>query len=134
MGMGAGLRRILRRPRGLIALAFVCTSVGIGATGAHADTPSSARYIVTFGSGVSEAQQAADIGAAGASDLSSIAPLNMHSVDASDMAAAALSSNADVSRVEADQVRDAQAVPSDPEYPNQWALSRIGWDQVFGTA
>src|ERR687887_343940 len=56
----------------------------------------------------------------------------MHAVDASDAAVAALEADASVSRVEADQVRDVQATPSDPEYPNQWSLSRIGWDQVFG--
>ncbi|HEX3315708.1 MAG TPA: S8 family serine peptidase, partial [Gemmataceae bacterium] len=53
-------------------------------------------------------------------------------MDASDAAATALKANAAVSRVEADQVRDVQATPSDPEYSNQWALTRIGWDQAYG--
>src|SRR5207249_3748879 len=28
--------------------------------------------------------------------------------------------------------RQSQAFPTDPLYPNQWALAKIGWDQVFG--
>src|SRR5439155_15797565 len=124
----------MERPRGVIALAAVLVAVGIGATGALAESaPTSARYLVTFASGVPQAQQAADIAAAGATDVSSISQLNIHTVDATDMAVAALSADPDVAHVEADQSRAAQATPSDPEYPNQWALSRIGWDQVFGS-
>jgi Subtilase family len=100
------------------------------ASGTNADV--AGRYIVTFASGVTEAEQAAAIADAGATDVSEIAPLRMHAIDASDTAAAALQANAAVIRVEADQVRDVQATPSDPEYPNQWSLPRIGWDQVYG--
>ena len=32
-----------------------------------------------------------------------------------------------------DRVREAEAAPSDPSYPDQWSLPKIGWDSVFGT-
>ena len=112
------------------------TSADSGASSTTASSDSSAdvagRYIVTFAAGVTKAQQVAAITDAGATDISAIAPLRMHAVDASDAAAAALQADAAVDRVEADQVRDVQATPSDPEYSNQWSLSRIGWDQVYG--
>ena len=113
------------------------TSADSGASSTTASLDSSGdvpgRYIVTFEAGVTKAQQAAAIADAGATDISAIAPLRMHAVDASDAAVAALEADAAVSRVEADQVRDVQASPNDPEYANQWSLPRIGWDQVYGT-
>src|SRR5207253_3464482 len=30
------------------------------------------------------------------------------------------------------QTRQSPAFPTDPLYPNQWALAKLGWDQVFG--
>src|SRR5207244_6869713 len=38
-----------------------------------------------------------------------------------------------VKSVELDFVRRAAATPSDPLYPTQWNLPRIGWDQVYGS-
>jgi hypothetical protein len=112
------------------------TSTDSGASSTSATSGASAdvagRYIVTFAARVSEAEQAAAIADSGATDISEIAPLRMHAIDASDVAADALRANAAVSRVEADQVRDVQATPSDPEYSNQWSLRRIGWDQAHG--
>ncbi|MCJ7795778.1 MAG: S8 family serine peptidase, partial [Thermoleophilia bacterium] len=46
---------------------------------------------------------------------------------------AALRADPSVLRVEADRTRSAEAAPSDPSYDTQWALPKIGWDQVFGT-
>src|SRR5207302_3998643 len=46
---------------------------------------------------------------------------------------ATLRANPAVQGVEADQVRAVQAAPSDPGYSSQWSLSRIGWDQAFGS-
>ncbi len=135
------LRTLLSRPRRAVALAVVLGVVGIGTTGALAEPLSpDSRYIVTFAPGVSGEEQAADVAAAGASDVSVIPALRMRAVDASDSAIAALTSSPDVVRVEADHVRDVQAEPTDPEYGNQWSLPRIGWDQAhdsifpFGSA
>jgi hypothetical protein len=125
------LRTLLSRPRRAVALAVVFGVVGIGTTGALAEPLSpESRYIVTFAPGVSGEDQAADVAAAGASDVSVIPALRMRAVDASESAIATLTSSPDVARVEADHVRDVQAEPTDPEYGNQWSLPRIGWDQV----
>ncbi|HEX2438147.1 MAG TPA: S8 family serine peptidase, partial [Methylomirabilota bacterium] len=37
-----------------------------------------------------------------------------------------------VQSAEANKLRLSESIPSDPFYMNQWALPRIGWDQVFG--
>src|SRR5438034_6772601 len=114
------MRRLVAHARLAAALAVVLGLAGIGAAGAHADGASGdARYIVTFASGTSSADQAADIAAAGATDVSAIPALRMHVVDASDAAVAALTASSDVTGVDSDQLRDVQATPSDPEYPNQ---------------
>src|SRR6266568_2154634 len=38
-----------------------------------------------------------------------------------------------VKSVELDLVRKAAATPSDPLYPTQWNLPKVGWDQVYGS-
>ena len=43
-----------------------------------------------------------------------------------------LEANGTVSSVDLDRVREAEATPSDPSYPDQWSLPKIGWDSVFG--
>jgi hypothetical protein len=110
---------------------------GLAAPAAQADTTADSRYIVKFAPGISEADQASAIADAGASDISEIAPLRLHSISvpvATEQAAVdSLKANANVADVEADRTRDVSAVPSDPDYGSQWSLSRIGWDQVFGS-
>ena len=129
-----------RKAKSLVAaliasLAFVLLFVG--AKGASADPgtppPSTARYLVTFAPGVSAPDQLAAIAAAGASDGTAISELRMHAVDATDAAVTALETDPNVAAVEPDTTRSAQAAPSDPEYPQQWSLARIGWDQVYGS-
>nr|MBA2720158.1 tandem-95 repeat protein [Chloroflexota bacterium] len=92
-----------------------------------------APYIVTFVSGTSAADQSAAIAAAGATDLDSIAVLRMHAVQASDAAVATLRADASVASVELDRSRAAEATPDDPSFADQWALAKIGWDQVYGS-
>ena len=58
----------------------------------------------------------------------------MHAVSASADAVSALRADARVSSVELDRSRAAEAAPNDTAYSNQWALPKIGWDQVFGTS
>src|ERR1043166_7484452 len=74
-GSDGGERRQMSRlstySRRVAALATILGVVGIAATAAMAETASTdSRYIVTFVSGTSDAQQAADIEAAGATDIS----------------------------------------------------------------
>src|SRR5207248_2081648 len=58
-----------------------------------APAPVPGRYLVTFSSGVSDAEQEAAISAVGASDVSTIPALRMHVVDASEAAVTALNAN-----------------------------------------
>ncbi len=46
---------------------------------------------------------------------------------------AALRADGNVTRVEADRVRSAEAAPDDPRYDDQWSLRTIGWDQLYGS-
>ena len=80
------------------------------------------------------AEQLAAIEAADATSNDSIAALRMHAVSASDAAVVALRDDARVSSLELDRSRAAEADPNDSLYPDQWALPKIGWDQVFGTS
>ena len=104
-------------------------------TPAPTSTPAPVRpYVVTFGAGVAGAEQSAAIADAGATDDDSIAVLRMHAVRASDAAASALRADTRVASVELDRTRAAEGAPDDTRYTDQWALPRIGWDSVYGTA
>src|SRR4051812_40796423 len=118
-------------------LALVAAVMAIGslllAGGARAADPSDASYLVTFVSGTSAAEQESAISTAGASDVSSVDALHLHSVTASSAAADALRADSSVASVESDKTRNVSATVSDPGYTSQWSLSRIGWDQLFGS-
>ena len=90
-------------------------------------------YIVTFAAGTSASEQAASIAAAGARTDDTIAVLRMQAVTASDAAVVALSSDPNVSSIELDRSRAAEATPNDTSYADQWALAKIGWDLVYDT-
>src|SRR5947209_5177809 len=72
----------------------------------------------------------------GGVERSVIPALRLHVIDVppSDLAAVRANYLADprVVSVEENRTRVWEAVPADPLYPNQWALPRIAWDQVFG--
>src|SRR3954447_22096301 len=67
--------------------AVIAAVVAIGALmfagGARAADPSDASYLVTFSSGTSSAEQQAAISAAGATDVSAVSALRLHSITAS---------------------------------------------------
>src|SRR4051794_12809644 len=94
-------------------------------------------YIVTFKSGVSVAQQQDDIAAANGTAADAISVLHMYSLsfptgeDSAD--AQTLAANPDVASVTPDLSRETATAPNDAQYPNQWSLPQIGWDNVFGT-
>ncbi|HET9346063.1 MAG TPA: S8 family serine peptidase, partial [Candidatus Limnocylindrales bacterium] len=90
--------------------------------------------IVTFAAGVSAADQAAAIDAAGATSTDTIAALRMHAIDASATARDALVTDPRIARVEPDRSRATEADPDDAGYASQWSLPRIGWDQVHGSS
>jgi subtilisin family serine protease len=99
------------------------------ATSAQAPT---GRYLVKFVAGTSDADQAAVLAAAGATEDSQVAALRLHTVTLPDGSVDQLVADPSVARVEAEETRAATAVPNDPDYGSQWALPKIGWDQAFG--
>ena len=88
-------------------------------------------------SGLSSSEQDAVIARDGGTETKSIAPLRLHVVDVptsdADATFANYQNDPQVTRVELDKTREAGAIPSDPGYASQWALQRIGWDNVFGS-
>ncbi len=94
-------------------------------------------YIVTFASGTPDARQAEILEAVGVTDESAIPQLRMHGVLLHEglvaEEAAALRAFAEVSRVDQDRTRSAEAIPSDSDFGSQWALPQVGWTDLFGT-
>ena len=92
-------------------------------------------FIVTFRTGTSWDAQSQAVAAVGGVVQSTIPELRMASVVLPDLpAAATLQSDPLVSRVETDRTRAAEGAPSDPLAADQWALVRIGWNEVFGAS
>src|SRR5215212_11948317 len=102
-------------------------------SGSSSATAARDAYIVTFVSGVSDADARELLAASDANVASHIAPLRMYSVTLPPGQQDILASDSRVARVEADGSRAAAGAPNDPQYADQWALPRIGWDQVYGT-
>ncbi len=95
----------------------------------------SSGYIVTFAPGTSTSTQASTLAAVGADVTDSIAALGMAFINVPNGSSIVTDLRADgnVSRVEADRVRVAEADPSDSGYADQWSLAKIGWNNVFGS-
>jgi hypothetical protein len=103
---------------------------------AHAQTTAAPTLLVKLVNGLSVDQQAAVIARIGGTEVSSIPALRLHvvAVPAAILEAvfAAYQADPQVQHVEVNKTRTSEAVPADPLYTNQWALPKIGWDQVFG--
>src|SRR5690349_3904269 len=101
-----------------------------------AQTTSASSLIVKVVAGLTTDQQSALVGRNGGTITSSIPPLRLLVVSVSDAEVAATlaryQADSQVQNVEENKVRVSEAIPSDALYANQWALPRIGWDQVFG--
>jgi subtilisin family serine protease len=54
--------------------------------------------------------------------------------NAAEAITSAMQGDAQILRIESDHTRKWQGIPSDTQYSNQWALPKISWDQVYGTA
>ena len=95
----------------------------------------SSGFIVTFAPGTSAATQASTLAAAGADVTDSIAALRIAFINVpfGSTVVDDLRANGNVSAVEADRIRSAEADPSDSGYASQWSLPKIGWNNVFGT-
>ncbi len=93
-------------------------------------------FIVAFAPGTTAADRGVSLANAGATPGDSIPALNLQAFSApAPLAAAviaALRDDPSVTRVEADAVRDVEAIPSDSDYAAQWSLPLIGWEQAYG--
>jgi subtilisin family serine protease len=98
--------------------------------------PPPSSLIVKLVPGLTIDQQAAVIARNGGVETSSVPALRLHVVevgaDQIDQALAKYQTDAQVARAEVNAVRQSNTLPSDPLYPQQWALPRIGWDSAFG--
>jgi subtilisin family serine protease len=103
---------------------------------AEAQQPEKVRLLVKTAKGLSQGQAQAVLKGKGASVKKSIG-LDLHiievSANAADNVIKGMKGDAQIVRVETDRPRKWQSAPSDTRYPDQWALPKISWDQVFGT-
>jgi len=102
-----------------------------------AQTPSpTSSLLVKLVDGLSVQEQADVIARNGGVEISSIPALRLHVIQVApaDLPQVLANYQADpqVVNAEENKTRQSQAFPTDPLYPNQWALAKIGWDQVFG--
>ena len=99
-------------------------------------TGPTATLLVKTASGLSATDQAATISSHGGYETSAISALRLHvvSVPAADAfgALSAYQSDPNVASVSVDDTRTVETAATDPGYSNQWALPKIGWDQVHG--
>ena len=98
--------------------------------------PTTSSLIVKVVAGLTADQQTAVVTRNGGTLTSAIPALRLLvvSVPIADLSAIVANYQADpqVQSIEENRVRVSESVPSDLLYANQWALPRIGWDQVFG--
>src|SRR5205809_4566 len=97
----------------------------------------SASFIVKLAGALSADEQQAVIARNGGVEISSVPALRLHHIEAaSDTLNATVEryqSDPQVESVEREKIRAVGGTPSDPAYPDQWALPKIGWDSVYGT-
>ena len=103
-----------------------------------ADPPSvvaTTSLLIKMVAGLSDVDQQAVVARNGGVESSLIEPLRLHVVDVDDTLLAETqqryASDPQVQRVEVEKTREAQGVPSDTDYGQQWALPQIGWDQAY---
>ena len=94
-------------------------------------------FIVTFTAGADDAAEAALLSGAGATETASVPVLHMRFIDIPEDGFAAvldeLRASPIVASVDIDRERSVEATPDDTAYPEQWALPKIGWDQLYGS-
>ena len=95
------------------------------------------RYIVKYAQGTGSAAGATEAGRAGAETLRSNSTLRTGVVSVparnKDAVLRALRANPKVQSVTTDTPRALAAAPNDTGYAQQWALPKVGWDQVYGS-
>src|SRR5213593_1795621 len=98
--------------------------------------PETKTLIVKMAKGLSLAQARAVVNTHGGTPKGSVPKLDLQIIDvpavAADAIAKRLQGDDAVVRVEENLTRKWQSAPSDTYYANQWALSKVAWDQVYG--
>jgi len=133
----SALPRTFMRPRFVIIaalLVILCAAVLPAlATAQTATTPS---LIVKVVAGLTTDQQAEIVARNGGTLTGSISALRLLVVavppDQVDATLSRYRADPQVQSAEVNKTRTSETVPNDPLYVNQWALPKIGWDQVFG--
>src|SRR5439155_1881201 len=86
---------------------------------------------------LSRQNQQAVVQSGGGSEKAAVPALDVEIVTVpagqANQSVAGYKANRNVKRVEVSATRKAASVPSDPAYGSQWALPKIGWDQVYGS-
>ena len=130
-------RRTGRAALASVALAAIASIVGLLGGFASFAAGEPASVIVRFDAGTTVEQRDAAIAAVGGTVVDAIPALRMEVVEvaAEDLYAAITALRADdvVTSADLDRPREAQAAPNDPGYDAQWALDRIGWNDIYGT-
>lgn len=136
----AGLStRRARWAAALTVLATVAPVIGVAQPlTATAQTPSTVTLLVRVDPALTAAEQDAVIASHGGTQASVITPLGLHEVVVDAAAAGerldAYSADPAVLSASADHARHVAGSASDPDYAAQWALPRIGWEDLHGVA
>ena len=88
-------------------------------------------YVVVFDGHVNYGEQLEAVAAVGATAVDSVPALRLQVIEATAEQAVALSGGPGVVSVEIDQIRQAEALPNDPDFGDQWALPVIGWQAAY---
>jgi hypothetical protein len=122
--------------RGLVAAFVLLVILGHLAMASGQDAAAPTSVLVKLVPGLTPESQAAVITRNGGVEISFIPALRLHVVQVAiaELAAVTTRYQSDplVEHVEDNRVRVSEAIPSDPLYTSQWALPKIGWDNVFG--
>ena len=120
----------------LFVALLIILSAAVLPTFAAAQSAPTSSLIVKVVAGLTIDQQAEIVARNGGTLTSSIPALRLLIVVVApeELAATLARYHADpqVQSAELNKTRTSEAVPNDPLYVNQWALPKIGWDQIFG--
>jgi hypothetical protein len=129
--------RIVKQIVILLSILAIVSWISTSIAAAEDSPPATSSLIVKLIAGLSPEQQAAVIATNGGIETSSIPALRLHVVEVPTDQLSTIIQNyqndPSVVSVEENKERKAEGEPSDTDYGNQWALPKIGWDQVFGT-
>src|SRR5262249_35512078 len=121
-----------------VLIIFLAALMPLALAAAPLQKPDKVTLIVKMAKGLTLAQAQAVLRGHGGTPQGSVPQLDLHVIEVPEKAAEAITKamrgEAQIVRVEEDHTRRWQGTPSDTLYTNQWALPKISWDQVFGTA